>query len=417
MSFHSGRVTFCRFAVQGDAPATADEAALSVLSEFAFKEQSLGVPQEVEVGWVTGEHIFDAQFTYAKNGFGNALLFALRLDTHKVPSDIKQAYRRMHEQAMAAQKENPTGFLSKAEKRDVKDETDRQLHDELAAGKYRKSKMIPVLWDLGRKEVYFGAAGTVPVEHLHKLFNKSFNVDLESLTSGSMARRLMAAKGEHRNFEDLRPSAFTPPPPEATDASPDEMGSIDDPSIPFVPWTANSLDAKDFLGNEMLIWLWWISEEHDGMIKIPRPGQTASDEIALVLNKTLDMDCAWGASGKQTLRADGPTRLAEAAEALARGKWPRKAGMTLADVNSSEQWELTWQADQLIISSAQLPPIEDASSPREVVDARLLGIRRLGEIQAGLVQTFIESRTSSAWGTRRDAIIQWINKRRKTRTL
>lgn len=413
MSFHSGRATFCRFAVTGDAPATADETALSILSEFAFKEQSIGVPQEIEVGFITGEHVFDTQFTYGKNGFGPALLFALRIDTHKVPSDIKQAYKRMHEQAVAAGKDDSLGFLSKVEKREATEMTNRQLQEELAAGKYRKSKMIPILWDLQRRELLFGAVGSSVVDELHKIMRDAFNVELDQLTSGGIARQILSAKGETRDFEDIRPSPFTAPPAGAAENHEDAAG-VQDISIPLVPWATACIDMKDFLGNEFLMWLWWILEEHEGSVEIDVEGAQRKDSIGIFFDKSLNMDCAWGVGGKQTLTGDGPTRLVEAADALVTGKWPRKAGMIIADENSSEQWELTFQADMMIISSAQLPPTDEAQSPREVIEARILSCRRLAEVFTGMYSKFLNVRVDpNTWAPRREAISKWINSRKR----
>ena len=69
------------------------------------------------------------------------------------------------------------------------------------------------------------------------------------------------------------------------------------------------------------------------------------------------MDCAWERTGKQTLRGENPTRLPEAADALATGKWVRKAGLILAD--AEHQWELTLQGDTMTVGAAALP--EDAA--------------------------------------------------------
>ena len=412
MSFISGRVTFCRFAVSGDAPAAADEASLSILSEYAFESQSIGVPQEIEAGFVTGEHVFDTQFDYNKNGFGSALLFALRIDTHKVPSDIKQAYKHIHEKAVASQKDDSLGFLSKHEKREATELTNRQMQEELAAGKYRKSKMIPILWDLQNQELLFGAVGNTVAEQLHKIMRDSFGVELDQMTSGATARHMLAAKGETRDFEDIRPSTFTPPPAGAADNHEDAAG-VQDISIPFVPWAAASVDMKDFLGNEFLLWLWWMCEEHEGMVEIDVQGQSRKDKIGILFDKTLNMDCAWGVGGKQTLTGDGPTRLVEAADAMATGKWPRKAGLMIAELDSTEQWELTFQADMMIISSAKLPPTEEVQSPRELIDARILSIRRISEIFTRMFWTYLDLRTSTSWPTRRQAISAWISKRKR----
>jgi len=412
MSFHSGRVTFTRFKVEGDAPKAADETALAILSEFAFTESDIGTPDEVESGWVTGEHIYDVNFDYEKNGFGDLLLFALRLDTNKPPTEIKHAYRQMQEAALIEQSENPTGFASRREKREAKESAERQLREDMAAGKFRKSKMIPVMWDLAGQTVYFGAAGQVAVEQLSARFQDSFNVSLEPISAGGFASHEMRAKGDGRDYEDLHPTPFTTAPPDASNA---DDAVPRDPAIPFVPWAANGIDMKDFLGNELLIWLWWVMENDEGMVTIPSPADHRTDDIAITIDKALDMECAWGVRGKQSLRADGPTRLVEAAEALASGKWPRKMQMILADIADGQQWELTWQGDRMIISSAKLPDVEEATSAREVLEQRLQLTRRLGQVVDGLMATFLQLRTSQGWGDKSQQIRSWIKQRRPAR--
>ena len=123
MGFHSGRVTFCRFRVVGDAPVTVDETVLGTLKDHAFAEQPVAAPDQVEVGFTTGVHLLDTDFTYETNGYGDPagslLLFALRIDTHQVPGEIRQAYRVMEELAVASA--NPSGFASRAQKRDAAD--------------------------------------------------------------------------------------------------------------------------------------------------------------------------------------------------------------------------------------------------------------------------------------------------------
>ncbi len=408
MPFNSGRLTFCRFAVTGDAPTTADDTALAILNEHAFKATEIGAPDEVEAGFVTGEHILDTQFTYEKNGFGDALLFAVRIDTHKVPSDLKQAYRKINELAAAAG--NPSGFASKAQKRDAKDEAERSLRDDLAAGKFRRSKMVQILWDLPSQTLYCAATGSTLLEQLAKLMKSAFAVDLQYQSAGALAGRLLRGVGKGRDYEDLRPSAFTKPPAGATEdhedaGGTDGTGGPHDLNTPLVPWVVKSVDLKDFLGNEFLLWLWWISETQEGALKLTDEHGNQR-EAFLAIDKALDMDCAWDAGGKQTLRGAGPTRLIEAGDALATGKWPRKVGLILSD--GEYQWELTFQGDQWSISAALLPTIEDAPGPREQLEQRLHLARALAQTLEGMYRTFLSARTASNWPTKRTTIRRWI---------
>ncbi|MEM1028038.1 MAG: hypothetical protein AAGJ38_08135 [Planctomycetota bacterium] len=412
MPFDSGRVTFTRFHVTGDAPSHVDDAFLSILSEARFRESDLGTPDEVEAGFTTGVHLFDTQFTYQKIGYGtpgNGLaLFAMRLDTNKVPADIKKAYKVMNELAAAAG--NPTGFASKSEKREARETANEQVREELASGKYRKSKVVPILWDFANQTLYCGAAGTTVIEHLSRLMRNAFAVELDNLSAGVLAGNLIKAQGRSRDYEDLQPSAFTAPPdaPRPRNDQDTDGPAFGEGALPVLPWIAKSVDLKDYLGNEFLMWLWWHGEKDR---ESPTIKTEAAGDVFAALDKALDMDCAWDLTGKQTLRGDNPTRLPEAADALVTGKWPRKVGLILAD--AEHQWQLTLQGDQFVVSGAQLPEIEDVENARELTERRLELIVGLSETLNALYTAFLARRASGPWASDRDAIKTWIKARRK----
>src|ERR1700742_879955 len=112
MGFSSGSVSFRRFIVVGDHPSAIDGAILDKLAANALKPTEMGVPEEIEYGWAGGRHILDDQFGFESNVFADALFFGLRIDTNKVPGELKKAYAMMEEAAVAAG--NPSGFISKA---------------------------------------------------------------------------------------------------------------------------------------------------------------------------------------------------------------------------------------------------------------------------------------------------------------
>src|SRR4051794_28253051 len=99
MSFASGSVSFRRFAIVGGHPGAIDQALLDKLAEFVLRPAELGVPEEVEYGWSGGQHVLDAAFTFGGNVFADALSFALRVDTNRVPAELKSAYQLIEEQA------------------------------------------------------------------------------------------------------------------------------------------------------------------------------------------------------------------------------------------------------------------------------------------------------------------------------
>lgn len=417
MTFQSGRVSFVQFGVSGDAPGTVDETCLSILKAGAFKEQNIGVPDALELGFTTGEHLFDVQFTFEKNGYGPAgswLLFAMRMDTHEPPSEVKQAYRKINEQA--ASEQSPTGFASKREKRDARESADRQLNEDLAAGKFRRSRTVPLLWDMVGERLFCGSSSIKAIDAVARLMRDHFAVELRYLSAGTMAGETMRRLGRDRDYEDVRPSGYTDPPAEFTLADEDDgdAGSFSgggDRTMPRVPWVTKSVDLKDFLGNEFLIWLWWLGETAEGRVEIEadRKLKVSKAEVYVVIDQALDMECAWETLGKQTLRGNGPTRLAEAGDALKTGKWPRKMGLIVSD--GEWQWQLTLQGDRMAVSSAALPEVEDAQHPRELLDGRLERAMRLAQLLEGLYVTFLKQRIGGSYDSKRQTIRKWIASR------
>jgi hypothetical protein len=62
----------------------------------------------------------------------------------------------------------------------------------------------------------------------------------------------------------------------------------------------------------------------------------------------------------------------------------------------------------------KLPDPDEASSPREVLDARILSCRRIAEIYTGMYAKFLSVRMDpSAWATRKEAISKWIQSRKR----
>src|SRR4051812_35488652 len=111
MGFESGSLSFRRFAVAGEAPESVSEKMLEKLAEHALMPGKFGI-EEIEYGWNGGRHIFDDEFSFDNNVYADCLVFALRIDTNKVPGVVKKAYTMIEEAALA--KKNPSGFLSKA---------------------------------------------------------------------------------------------------------------------------------------------------------------------------------------------------------------------------------------------------------------------------------------------------------------
>jgi hypothetical protein len=385
MGFASGSMSFRRFAVVGSGPTVPDQALLDKLAEHALKPGEFGVPEEVEYGWGGGRHVLDGSFGFEHNVFADALHFAMRVDTNKVPGDLKKAYKLMEEEAVAA--ENPSGFISKNQKKDVKDTVRRKLDDELRSGKFRRSKLLPVLWDLPSGTLYSPASGA-SYEKLADLFERTFDLKLVPLTAGSQSLRLLEPRGRRRDYEDFRPTRFV-------------HGPEGESQYPEYPWVAKGPEPKDFLGNEFLLWLWHEADSRTGAIATESAGA-----VTVYIDRSLDLDCSYGQTGRDSLRGEGPARMPEAKDGLRTGKVPRKAGL-IVDANGIQS-SFSLSGEALAVGSLKLPDVEDADSPRVVFEERVGMLREVSKTIDALFDTFLKTRASSAWEGYITGVRRWI---------
>src|SRR5688572_4392638 len=255
MGFESGSITFRRFAVNGEAPAGVDEKLLERVAKHALEPGEFGI-EEVEYGWSGGRHIFDTDFSFENNVFADCLFFALRIDTNKVPGTVKRAYTLMEEAALA--KGNPSGFISRQQKKEARETVRQKLDQDMKSGRFRRSKLIPLLWDLPNNLVYSAASGQ-NFEKLAEIFERTFKCELQPLTAGPQAARTLVENGKRREYEDFKPTRFA-------------FGPEGESQPAEYPWTAKGPQPKDFLGNEFMLWLWHHADVKDGEVRTQAVG-------------------------------------------------------------------------------------------------------------------------------------------------
>ena len=382
MSFQSGKVSFRRFAVLGGEMVAPEQELLDKLAEHRFLTHGgIGVVEEVEYGWTGGKHIDDGDFSFKRSVFNDAISFALRIDTNKVPGAVKKSMLAVEEEA--AVKSNPSGFLSKAQKKQARQTVNEKMEVEMRTGKHCRTKVVEVLWDVPGKTVYAAASGSA-LEKLTEIFERTFGMELSPITAGTSARKVMPV----REYEDIRPTAFSP--------------SAEADLLPEYPWIARGPEPKDFTGNEFLMWLW--NEADAGTSVIPTK---SAGEVTLFIDKILDLDCVYGTTGKDAVRGDGVSRMPESRAALREGKVPRKMGLIL---HASEQYELTLSAETLAVSAGKLPDVEDAETPRVLFEERITRLRDLSKIIDGLFEAFAGVRLGPSWAAVLAKISAWIDR-------
>jgi hypothetical protein len=389
MGFWTGRVTYTRYRVGGERPVPFGAEIIEKTRRLLAGHNLVPDPSDgVTIGWAGGEHVLDLTLDEAKNIVDDALHMSIRIDTDKIPSALLRAYTQI-EVDLAAQA-NPSGFATKSQKLEAKEAAERRAKAEAADGRFRRLNHFPVLWDGRSSTLYVGSTSTSVLDRVQSLFRETYDLDLEPITSGSLADNLAS----HGHADSGRKGS-----PEAR-----RLALVTDsggPETAFA-WSDDSPSAMDYLGNEFMVWIWHTLQNDGDTIKLGD-----DSDVTVMLTKTLTLDCPRGETGRDQLTDDAPIRLPEAFRALQAGKLPRKAGMIV--VRHGSQYELTLQAETLAVSGAGLPkPQVKPSSQLEGRIARLESLRHLSETMDLLFAAYLDRRTSADWNVELGRIRRWL---------
>jgi hypothetical protein len=408
MPFRQGTISYGRFHIQGDLPAGVDEAALAPLGAHVVRPGAL-MAEGCASGWCTGRHVFDTDFTWESCGFPGQILCAMRVDTARVPAEIRRAYLAMAcDERAAPGDDGARGFVSGAARRDAREDVERRCAEEVKEGRYRRVSMVPVLLDLGARTVLAPVTSDAAFGELRGLMESTFGVRLARRSAGGVAADLLGARGMSADLEDALPDAFTAPPAEALARAAEDDRPARAAGRPDVPWALAGGDRADFLGNVFLLWLWWHAEAREGMVETPEA------PVAIVIDRVLDLECPWGVTGRSSLRGALPARTQEAGKALQTGKWPRKVGLLLGA--HGLEFECALQGDRFQVSGLKLGAASEAArTPRLELEERLDRLGTFDRVLMALYDQFLRERFGNGWPSRRQQIADWIMARAAVR--
>jgi hypothetical protein len=381
MGFLSGRVTCMRFRVGGKAPRGFGREFLESLASNAIGKQRIAAADGSQAGWIAGDHILDTSFDLAKNVVNDAMHVAMRVDEQKMPADLLRAYYQVELQALTAT--NPSGHPSSKQKRHAREYAKDRLETEAKDGRYLRRKAIPVLWDAPSNELLVGTTSVTALDRLVTLFHQTFERKFDLLGAGKQAFALAELTNQARNVDDATPTVFVP------------GGQVRE-----VAWMPDE-NNRDFLGNEFLLWLWHYLERESDTIKL-----ADDSEVALMIARTLQLECPRGQFGREIISSDGPSKLPESHRAIQAGKLPRKMGLTL--VRHEAQYELTLQAETLAVGAAKLPAPE-AEDDRARLEERVKQVRHLLETLDLVYAAFIQRRLGDPWAKEATKIKKWLH--------
>jgi hypothetical protein len=380
MAFFSGRVSFARFRVRGTPPRGFGPKHLEKLADYAMGSQRAHAADGVEIGWTAGDHIFDTDFELEKNIVNDTLHFSLRIDSPRIPADLLRAYYQIELKALS--KDNPTGRPSGRQKREAREAAKERLEEEAKDGRYLRRKVVELLWDANSNELLVASPAAAVLDRLLPHFQHTFHHKCDPITAGSLAFDLAEARQQSRAVDDARPSPYVPA-----------------QSTGDVAWVPDE-SSRDFLGNELLLWLWYRCDTEQETIDL-----SDGSDVAVMPARTLSLECPRAQTGKESISSDGPTRLPEAKRAVQAGKWPRKLGLTL--VRHDAQYELTLQAETLAVAGAKLPTL-DNEEQRARLEERISQIRHLIETLDLLYDAFGKIRCGNEWTKELDRMQKWL---------
>ncbi len=380
MSFLTGRVSYIRYRVTGASPRSFGPDHLKALAAHAVGKQRVADKDGIQVGWAGGEHVLDTRFDLAKNVINDALNFAFRVDSERLPADLLRAYAALELTALAAN--NPSGIPSGRQKREARENAKERLEEEAKDGRYVRRKLCDVLWDAPSNELLIGTTAVTVLDRLLPHFERTFDRKLKPITAGSLAFGLAEAREQTRNVDDASPSPFVP------GFSPEEYAWVLDDA------------SRDFAGNEFLLWLWYTFDNESDTITL-----SDKSEVVGMVARTLTLECPRGQTGKESITSEGPSRLPEAKRAVQTGKLPRKCGLTL--VRHDLTYELTLHAETLAVSGGKLPPTEEEND-RARLEERVTRLRSLIETLDLLYDAFGRRRFSREWTEELGKIQKWL---------
>jgi hypothetical protein len=352
MGLLKGTITLSRFSFAGKETTDTAESFDRKIKAAAFRDF---FPAEAEknLGWTGIEDVLDTGFAYARYAFGDYRLFALRIDRRPVPPALMKI--RCLEGERRFLKENRIKKLYKDQREAVRESVRRELLE--------SSQPIPsffeVCWSIATGSVLFTNLSPKIVQEFMDFFKETFGLILE----------------------------------------------------PHQPWNQTVLEAHGvspaLLGREFLTWLWFKTEERNGMILIPGFG-----DIEMAFVRRLALESGQGEYAESVVCQGQHADLKEGKEAVRQGKKIKEARISLG--RDSAKWEFTFKADTFHFQSLKLPVPTDMDGDEEE-DKGGRALERIFLIEAAiktmddLFAQFLHLRLSEGWPIEASRLEKWAN--------
>jgi len=363
MGLLKGSVTFSRYRISGALPDHFPDFFNEQIRRNAF-QTVWRTTDEMATGWTSLENCLDTDFAYASYAQGRYMLFSLRIDRKSVAPSLLRLR------------------IMEAERKQLAESGQKKLYRE-----QREAIRESVRLDLLGK--------TLPVPAFHEI---CWSVPDRVLTFCCLSDKVAGGLQElFRESFSLSLSPYLPWNADGAGAGPNSP----DVALPPLPPEVDPLTV----GREYLTWLWFKSEERNGMIRIP-----GGVESEVIFVRRLVLESGDGEYAEtivcQGLHAD----LKEGKEALRQGKKITAARLRMA--HDKAEWEFTFKADRFHFQSMKLPSVAESEGGEADREGQILERIYLIEKAAGMMdqlfRSFLDLRLSDGWEKEQTRMHKWI---------
>jgi recombination associated protein RdgC len=374
MGLLKGTWSFSRYHIIGKVPEQFNDFIDERLKQYAFSSMA-GETLEKNMGWTSLENVLDTDFSYAKYKCGEHLIFSLRSDRRPVPPSLLKL------KVMEAEKKKLAVGEKKRLYRHEREEIKERVQLELQTKALNVPSFYELCWSPEKKSIIFGSLAPKVFEEFEKYFKESFQLTLLPFLPWESS----PAGGEQEKIAD---------------AASNEIVNQQHPD-------ANAATNPVFWGREFLTWLWFKSEERNGIIAIPD-----KYEIELIFLQRLVLTSGDGEYSETVVCQGLHSDMKEAREALRQGKKITEARLRLT--NDATKWEFTFKADYFQYQSLKLPTITDSEDEpdREGQNMeRIYLVETAIETMDRLFAAFFRLRHSPQWEREElPRMGKWLNK-------
>lgn len=199
-----GSLTFRTYTIAGKKPIPKLETVLEKLEQFAFT--GLGGAEEGSIaGWIGPDHLYDGRFGLEKVFRGPYAVFALRIDTRKVPGPVLNAHTALEVEATL--EAEGLERLGASRRREIKQEIKHRLLEETPPAQ----KAYGIFWNLKARKLHLQSTSKTVNEAFRTLFERSFDCELVPQMPGLTAASYAREHGSLEALQDARPLEINAP--------------------------------------------------------------------------------------------------------------------------------------------------------------------------------------------------------------